>query len=145
VPPDDKAGLQEVSSAGAYPASYSDVMNESAETDIIQSDNFYAKDNVAKTPLIPSTPEGMTPLSRRRFNPMAMMDAQTPLTPRTRLILGIGPDPSTPTLATELPNALFGSMEPASPMGSPTSPPRTQVVEGSPSWEMQDQINTLQV
>lgn len=124
-------------------------MEGTGETDIIQSDDFYPKDAVAKTPLIP-TPEAVTPLSRRRFNPMAMMDAQTPLTPRTRLILGIGPDPSTPTLATELPNALFGSMEPE-PV-SPNSPSKGVVgmstgggeSMASPNWEMQDQINTLQ-
>jgi hypothetical protein len=167
LPPDDKVGGREVSVDGAFPSTYAHVMSSSTATDII-TDGLDDKAQVrhphrplpllqtslaarkchfppsaslqvAKTPLVPTPKLNATP--KRRFNPMASMDAQTPLTPRTRLILGIGPDPNTPTVATELPNALFGSMEPGSPIGSE----HPEALGGDPGrLGMQDQVHALQ-
>jgi len=142
---DDKVGRGEgdVTETGKFNASYADVMASSTATDVITQGlddtapigdtPFSSTHRDTKLTLYDNTKRSRGP----KRNPMAAMDAGTPLTPRTRLILGIGPDPSTPTVATETPNTLFGSMEPTSPVeGSPT-----RDVSG---WQLQDQVTQLQ-
>jgi len=146
LPPDEKVGGRQPNVEGAYPATYEQVMSSSTATDII-AEGIDDNQQTAPTPLvnIPSPAPALTP-KHPRMTPMALMDEGTPLTPRTRLILGIGPDPDTPVIAMEQPNALYGSMEPGSPlMGSPLSPDKATGANGdTSSWAMQDQILALQ-
>jgi len=150
LPPDDKVGNQQESIDGMYPASYQQVMSSSTATDLI-ADDIDQETHFAPTPLVPVHDAYSTPKTQRRM-PMSAMDDATPLTPRTRLILGIGPDPHTPVVATELPNALYGSCEPNSPQGSPVrplSPDRAASLlsesEKEKPWVMKDQMKVMQV